>query len=68
MVARFMLIDPIKRTREPSSITPGWRATLASMTRLPYDAQHLPFSRVSFVNNDSAFQFDVRVPEPRTKS
>ena len=37
-------------------------ATLTSMTREPYDAQHLPFTTVKFVRKDAAFQFDVQVP------
>ena len=37
-------------------------ATLTSITRLPYDAQHLPFSNVRFVKKDTAIEFDVQVP------
>ena len=35
---------------------------LTSITRIPYDAQHLPFTTVRFVKNDTAFEFDVQVP------
>jgi len=37
-------------------------ATLTSITREPYDAQHVPFTTVKFVKKDTAFQFDVQVP------
>ena len=37
-------------------------AALTAITRLPYDAQHLPFTTVRFVKKDTAFQFDVQVP------
>src|SRR6185503_8314 len=33
-----------------------------SITREPYDAQHLPFNTIKFIKNDSAFEFAVQVP------
>src|SRR6185436_17418113 len=37
-------------------------ATLTSITRIPYDAQHLPFSTGRFGKKDTVFEFDVTVP------
>jgi dipeptidyl-peptidase 4 len=59
---RFMFVDPIKRTRAPLFDHAKMAATLTSITRLPYDAQHLPFSTVRFVKKDTAIEFDVQVP------
>src|SRR5918993_3807878 len=59
---RFMLVDPIKKTKAPLFDHAKMAATLTSITRLPYDAQHLPFSSVRFVKKDTAFEFDVQVP------
>src|SRR5215510_12866227 len=59
---RFMLVDPVKRTKAPLFDHAKMAATLTSITRLPYDAQHLPFSSVRFVNKDAAIEFDVQVP------
>jgi dipeptidyl aminopeptidase/acylaminoacyl peptidase len=59
---RFYFVDPVKRTKAPLFDHAKLAATLTSITRIPYDAQHLPFSTVRFVKNDSAFEFDVQVP------
>src|SRR5262245_42411296 len=59
---RFMFVDPIKKTKAPLFDHAKMAASLTSITRLPYDAQHLPFSNVRFVKKDTAFEFDVQVP------
>lgn len=68
---RFMLVDPIKKTKAPLFDHAKMAAALTTLTRIPYDAQHLPFTQVRFVRDDSAFEFEVRVPRdaviPTTK-
>ena len=59
---RFTFVDPVKKTRAPLFDHARMAATLTSITRIPYDAQHLPFSSVRFVKKDTAFEFDVQVP------
>ena len=59
---RFLIVDPIKKTKAPLFDHAKMAATLTSITRLPYDAQHLPFSNVRFVKKDTAIEFDVQVP------
>ena len=59
---RFTLVDPVKRTKAPLFDHAKMAATLTSITRIPYDAQHLPFSSGRFVKKDTAFEFDVAVP------
>ncbi len=59
---RFWFVDPIKKTRAPLFDHAKMAATLTTITRLPYDAQHLPFSNVRFVKKDTAIEFDVPVP------
>jgi hypothetical protein len=59
---RFSLVDPIKKTKSPLFDHAKMAATLTSITRIPYDAQHLPFTAVRFVRNDTVFEFDVQVP------
>jgi dipeptidyl-peptidase 4 len=59
---RFYFVDPVKRSRAPLFDHAKMAAALTSITRIPYDAQHLPFSSVRFVKNDTAFEFDVQVP------
>ena len=59
---KFSLVDPIKRTKAPLFDHAKMAATLTSITRIPYDAQHLPFTSVRFIRKDTAFSFDVQVP------
>ena len=59
---KFYLVDAIKKSKVPLFDHAKMAATLTSMTREPYDAQHLPFTTVKFVRKDAAFQFDVQVP------
>jgi dipeptidyl-peptidase-4 len=59
---RFYLVDPVKKAKAPLFDHAKMAATLTSITRIPYDSQHLPFTTVRFVKNDTAFEFDVQVP------
>jgi dipeptidyl-peptidase 4 len=59
---RFYLVDPVKKTKAPLFDHAKVAAALTTITRIPYDAQHLPFSQVRFIKNDSAFEFEVPVP------
>jgi dipeptidyl aminopeptidase/acylaminoacyl peptidase len=68
---RFMLVDPVKKTKGPLFDHAKMAAALTTITRIPYDAQHLPFTQVRFIRNDAAFEFEVQVPRdaviPTTK-
>ncbi len=68
---RFMLADPVKKTRTPLFDHARMAAALTMITRIPYDAQHLPFTQVRFIKGDAAFEFEVQVPRdaviPTTK-
>jgi dipeptidyl-peptidase-4 len=68
---RFMLVDPVKKSKAPLFDHAKMAAALTTLTRIPYDAQHLPFSQVRFVKDDAAFEFEVQVPReaviPSTK-
>jgi hypothetical protein len=59
---RFFIVDPLKKARAPLFDHARMAATLTSITRQPYDAQHLPFSNIRFARNDSIFEFEVQVP------
>src|SRR5215467_11307565 len=58
---RFYAVDPVKKSKAPLFDHAKVAAQLTSITRQPYDAQHLPFSNIKF-KNDSVFEFDVSVP------
>ncbi len=55
----FYLVDPDKEKKDPLFDNTKMAAALTRMTKDPYDAKHLPITRVKFVNDDTAFQFSV---------
>jgi dipeptidyl-peptidase-4 len=59
---RFYLVDPLKKSKVPLFDHAKMAASLTSITRIPYDAQNLPFSTVRFVKKDAAFEFSFQVP------
>ncbi len=59
---RFYFVDPVKKARTPLFDHAKMAAALTTITRIPYDAQNLPFSTVRFVKKDTAFEFNFQVP------
>ena len=59
---RFYMVDPLKKAKAPLFDHAKVAAALTSITRQPYDAQHLPFSNIKFAKNDTVFEFEVQVP------
>ena len=59
---RFYIVDPLKKARMPLFDHAKMAAALTTITRIPYDAQNLPFSTVKFVKKDAAFEFNFQVP------
>ena len=59
---RFFLVDPVKKAKVPLFDHAKMAAALTTITRIPYDAQNLPFSSVRFVKKDAAFEFNFQVP------
>jgi dipeptidyl-peptidase 4 len=59
---RFVLVDPVKRTKTPIFDSARMAALLTTLTRIPYDAQHLPITTLRFINKDTAIRLDVTVP------
>lgn len=58
---RFMLVDPVKKTKVPLFDVSKMAAMLTLITRTPYDAQHLPIRTIKFAKNDTVIQFDLQV-------
>ncbi len=44
---RFHIVDPVKRTKGALFDHARMAAALTTITRIPYDAQHLPFTQVA---------------------
>ncbi|MBK6797526.1 MAG: DPP IV N-terminal domain-containing protein [Acidobacteria bacterium] len=60
---RFYMVDPARKTRNPLFDNPRMAAMLTNLTRIPYDAQHLPINNLRMTKKDTALQFDVVVPK-----
>src|SRR5262245_40311226 len=59
---QFYLVDPMRKTKALMFDNAKMAAQLTTITRIPYDAQHLPIRTLKFVKKDAAFQFEVQVP------
>ena len=59
---KWWMVDPAKKTRTPLFDNAKMAASLTSVTRIPYDAQHLPIATIKFIKNDTTLQFDANVP------
>jgi dipeptidyl-peptidase 4 len=59
---KWWLVDPAKKSKTLLFDNAKMAALLTNVTRIPYDAQHLPINTIKFIKNDSAFQFDANVP------
>jgi dipeptidyl-peptidase-4 len=57
----FFLVDPVKKTKTLVFDNAKMAAQLTSITRIPYDSQHLPIRTIKFVKNDAVIQFEVQV-------
>ena len=62
---RFMLVDPLKRTKAPLWDNAKMAAMLTNITRIPYESQHLPITpaTMKWVKNDAAIRFELEVPK-----
>ncbi len=59
---RFYLVDPAKKAKNPVFDNAKMAAMLTNLTRIPYDAQHLPITTIRFINKDTTIHLDVTVP------
>ncbi len=59
---KWWLVDPLKKAKTPLFDNAKLAALLTNLTRIPYDAQHLPIQTIKFIKGDTAFQFDATVP------
>ena len=59
---KWWMVDPAKKSKTPMFDNVKMAAMLTGLTRIPYEAQHLPINTIKFIKNDTAFQFDANVP------
>ena len=58
----WYLVDPVSRLKKPLFDNSRMAAELTRILLTPYDAQHLPITKIKFVKNDTAIQFEIEVP------
>jgi dipeptidyl-peptidase 4 len=59
---KWWMVEPAKKSKTPMFDNVKMAAMLTGLTRIPYEAQHLPINTIKFIKNDTAFQFDANVP------
>ncbi len=57
--SEFVLVDPMRRTRERAFDHAKIAAALSRMANATYDAWHLPFTRFDFTPDQGSISFDV---------
>jgi hypothetical protein len=60
---RYVLVDPIKKSKTPLFDHAKLAAMLTGATLVPTDAQHLPIKTVRAIKNDAALRLEVEVPK-----
>jgi dipeptidyl-peptidase 4 len=60
---KYFLVDPVRKTKNPLFDNAKMAAMLTTITRIPYDAQHLPIKNPKVIKKDTILQFEVEVPK-----
>jgi dipeptidyl aminopeptidase/acylaminoacyl peptidase len=60
---KYYVVDPVRRARTPMFDNAKMAVMLTNLTRLPYDAQHLPIKNPKLVKKDTVLLFEVEVPK-----
>ena len=60
---RYLLVDPLKKTKTPLFDNARMAAMLTSATLVPMDAQHLPIKTIKVIKNDTTLLLEVEVPK-----
>lgn len=59
----WYLVDAAKGTKAPLFDNDKMAADITRIVKDPFDGKHLPIDRIKFVNNETAFQFEVKSTE-----
>jgi dipeptidyl-peptidase-4 len=60
---RYLLVDPLKKTKTPLFDNARMAAMLTSATLVPMDAQHLPIKSLKAIKNDTTLLLEIEVPK-----
>ena len=56
----YYIVDPVAGTKKKAWDMGKLAAQISSITKDPFDAQHLPIEKLKLVDNDKAFEFEIR--------
>lgn len=56
----YYIVDPLRRTKNVLFDNVQMAAQISSLTKEPFDAQHLPISSIKFIKDETALQFELK--------
>ena len=56
----YYLVDPARRSKTPLFDPVKMAADVSRLTGDPFDAQHLPIEKLTFINRETAIRFEVK--------
>ena len=56
----YYIVDPVAGTKKKAWDMGKLAAQISSITKDPFDAQHLPIEKLKLVDNDKAFEFEIK--------
>ena len=56
----YYIVDPVAGTKRKAWDMGKLAAQISSITKDPFDAQHLPIEKLELTDNDKAFEFEIR--------
>ena len=56
----YYIVDPVAGTKKKIWDMGKLAAQISSITKDPFDAQHLPIEKLKLVDNDKAFEFEIK--------
>lgn len=63
---KFYLVDPHAKTKKLLFDNAKMAAMLTRLSLYPYDAQHLPITKIKFLKKDTVIQFELELPQDAT--
>ena len=56
----YYIVDPVAGTKKKAWDMGKLAAQISSITKDPFDAQHLPIEKLELTDNDKAFEFEIK--------
>ncbi len=56
----YYIVDPTSKTKKVLFDNVSMATQMSTLTKDPFDAQHLPIEKIKFIKNESVIQFEVK--------